>query len=220
MPMKQVNLSMVQMTLLVTAVLIGLLVYKDFGVGWDEAHNYYYGHDVYNQVMRIDGPVGNPEVYQYSPFIHEMFVEAKGYYFSRTHGPLYEFILASMDRIIGIDTPTGIYHFRHAVVFLTFIAALVLFYFYALMITHNPVLATAGSIALFFSPRLFAHAFHNSYDTAFLTFFLAASLCCLKFIRLDTKKWALLAGIACGLAIDIRISSPGLFSRSRSSASR
>lgn len=215
----QIKFKHLQLILLFVAVLIGILVHRDYGVGYDEGYNYYYGHQVLNEVRGVSEPIGNPVVYENSPEMGRLFgkptvVHLKGRfgvvvseetYFTLTHGPLYEVILAAMDRVLSIDTARGIYHFRHIAVYMTFILALILFYVLARQLNFSPVLATLGCVGFFLSPRLFAHAFHNSYDTAFLAFFLAASLGCLLFVRRESWKWALLAGVACGLAIDVRI---------------
>jgi len=191
--------------LLGIALLAGIATFRDFGVSWDEPHNYYYGHALLNSLLRIQGPPGNPDVYRANPYMIRNFGPDAGDYFEKTHGPAYELALAGLERLLRLGESCTIHHFRHFCGYLTFLGAVALFYVLAVRLLQSAPLALTGCVFLLLSPRLFAHAFHNSIDIPFLTAYLGTMLCSLRFLETKSGKWAVLAGIATGLTIDIRI---------------
>ena len=125
-------------------LLVGLGVFRDYGVSWDERVQREYGEKVYNYVTAGD---------------RELFTDRHRYY-----GPVIEFALFSLEKALDLEDTRQVYLMRHLAVFLMFWLGAVFFYFLCKHEFKSWKLGILGSILLILSPRIFAHAFYNSKD--------------------------------------------------------
>ena len=90
---------------------IGLLVFGDYGIGWDEPMHRQQGRRMYEYVTE-----GNPRGVQ-----HHM----------RYHGPLLDTALYALEAELGLEDSRAVYLMRHLGYFLLFYAGAWFFYLLA-----------------------------------------------------------------------------------------
>ena len=189
--------------LLALNIIIGLIVYRDFGLTWDEPYFYDYADAL---------------GYAYSPA--EWFSGDFNLYYSygssaddhKTRGPAYLLLARNFVygvRALGSDEASA----WHLINFLFFQFGIYFLY----RISRRWMSSSAALFAsafLSFQPMLWGHAFINPKDPPFLTFFLASL--CLGFEMVDsilqdnndkTRK-IILAAFTLGIATSIRILAP------------
>jgi len=190
--------------LLITVnILIGLFVYRDFGLTWDEPYFYSYGDAL---------------GYAYSP--KEWFSGNFDLYYSygasgddhKNRGPAYLFLARNIVygvEALGADSASA----WHLVNFLFFQLGIYFLYRISKRWMNEPGALFAATFFTF-QPLLWGHSFINPKDPPFLTFFLAAL--CIGFEMVDaiendekkkTKK-ILLASFFLGIATSIRVLGP------------
>ncbi|MEO8333461.1 MAG: hypothetical protein ABI664_00715 [bacterium] len=155
------SLKAVTIAFFVAFLLIGLLVYKDFGVSWDEIPTRRFG------IMYVDHLV--PDVRALDS------VRAQGGPAYERFGPFFEIVLVRAERLLPPMDIRTLFFVRHLATFLIFFAGVVLFHRF-LRRRFGPGLSLLACICLVSSPQLFSHAFYNVKDIAFLTMFVASML--------------------------------------------
>lgn len=189
--------------LLAVNLLIGVFVFRDYGLSWDEPLFYDYADAL---------------GYAYSP--HEWFsghFDLENSYGPsaedhKTRGPAYLFLARNF--VYGLETfGSDRASAWHLVNFLFF--QLGVFFVYRLAARWMKPSAALASAAFFsFQPLLWGHAFINPKDPPFLTFFLASV--CLGFevvdeiqTRAKPNSWKIIAASFClGIATSIRVLGP------------
>ncbi len=164
---------------------IGLLVYQDYGISWDEEYQHSYGKAVYGHVLG-----GGTELHAHN---------------SRYHGPVFQFALYSAERMVGLEDPKQVFALRHLLTFLFSVVGCWFFYRLLLMLRYGPHWAAVGMLFLICSPRIFAHSFFNSKDAVFMYAFIISMYSMLRLLRRPDWRTAMWHGIICGLLVDIRI---------------
>lgn len=166
----------------------------DFGSGWDEVHNRRFGMIAINDIAYMC---------QEKKAIVPNINHATGTAFAMT--------VAAAEIILGLDTSYEagkesdshlLYHWMN---FLYFFCAAICFYFLSKSVSSNWLVAMIGILLLVTQPRIFHHSFHNQKDVAFLSASIFAMYTLHKFHHEKSAKNALLHGICCAIAIDIRI---------------
>jgi len=165
--------------------LLGVLVVSDYGVSWDEPFQHRYGKAIFEYVFD-----GNQSLHQHN---------------SRYHGPFFQFILYSAEKLLNLTDPGSIYRLRHWLTFLCSFFGIILFYRLLLSLKAGAYWAAIGVVFLICSPRIFAQGFYNSKDAVFMYAFIASMLSMLHFLRNTSWKNALIHGVVCGILIDVRI---------------
>jgi hypothetical protein len=174
---------------------IGLFLYKDYGISYDE------------QTQRIENGCAN-----YHFILHKepkRLLEGNEKY----HGPAFEIVLFSLERIFNFDDVRSVYLFRHLVTFLFFFFSTICFYKLMRNASFSAIWALCGVIMLIFSPRIFAESFYNSKDIGFLSFFIISLLTLDNFIRKKNLLNCSIHALATAFMIDIRLTGiiiPGL----------
>jgi hypothetical protein len=146
--MKRLLPDVIHFLFFVALIIIGLLVYKDYGIPWDESTQTQIGAQNYRYIFK-----GDPALLS-SP--------------NRYYGPVFEipFLWLSSRSLIP----------RHLAIFLLFILGLFLFYQLARRLFHNPWWGLLAAGVLAASPRIFADAFYNTKDIPFMVAAIAAIL--------------------------------------------
>lgn len=171
--------------LFLAALAIGLYVYQDYGIGWDEP------------LQRLPG------VYSYDYLIagkQDLFTNPTDY-----HGAGFELPLVMVERWLRLEDMRDVYRMRHLVTHLFFLVGVFSFYILCFRLFRSRVLAAMGFCMLLLAPRLYAHSFFNSKDIPFLTaFIIVATLWQYAFEKNKIFPFLLL-GMAAGYATGIRI---------------
>ncbi len=163
--------------------LTGSLVYRDYGVSWDEFEQIGIGAANYQMILQRQAP--------------------KVYYTTLYYGPFFELILYVLS---GQPSDSSLLYLRRH--FLTFTAAfsgLLAFGILILYTTKKHWLAFWGVLFLFLSPRIFADSFYNSKDIPFMAFFIIGCLTQIWFLDSPSLLKAVVHGIVCAAAIATRI---------------
>lgn len=164
---------------------VGLMVYQDYGISWDEEFQHHYGKVVYAHVF-ADG---------------QELLEHR----SRYHGPVFQSGLFAAERIFGLKDPKRVFEMRHLLTFIFSVIGCWFFYRLLLLLRFKPYWATIGLLFLICSPRIFAHSFYNAKDAVFMYGFIIGIYTMLRFLRRPNWRTALWHGLVCGLLIDVRI---------------
>jgi hypothetical protein len=162
--------------------LVGISVYKDYGVGWDEPDQIWVGNLNHNLIT-----AGDPEIYKYSV---------------QYNGPFLEIIL---NQLTGLADSSTLLLRRHLLTFITAFIGLLAFGVLIKYLFKKPWLVFCGVLFLFLSPRIFADSFYNSKDIPFMGFFILGCLSQVWFLDSPSLLKAALHGLACAAAIATRV---------------
>jgi hypothetical protein len=174
-------------------LVIGLAVYRDYGVSWDEYQQMKIGELNAKYALK-----GDPELLSFK---------------DRYYGPVFEAPLWILTRTL--PNPEMIFT-RHLVIFFVFAFGMLALYILAYRLFRNSWWSLLSVTLLVLSPRIFADSFYNSKDIPFLAFFTIAVLS-LTFLldvtwsdqpRSAKIRAASLSAFACAIAVDVRL--PGI----------
>jgi hypothetical protein len=145
----------------------GLLIYKDFGVPVDEPYQLELAIKNHRYIFHNDLSLLTDR--------------------DRYHGEVIELpLLWVATRFAGPATVS----IRHLLLFLAFLASLVIFYFLSLRLFHNPWWGLLAVFTLVVSPRIFSDAFYNSKDIAFMDVFILSIWTLVLAVDIPEKrKW-------------------------------
>lgn len=164
---------------------IGVLIYKDYGISWDDPIQRFIGYENINYITGRDNNLLG--------------------IIDRYKGPTFEIFLIGIEKAIQPVTTAGIFYLRHLLIFLTFFVGTVLFYFLSKRVIKSSRIALLCTVALVLSPRIFDNSFYNSKDIPLLVIFI---ICFTLFFQyLDSKRTIslILLAIFCAMAVTIRI---------------
>ncbi|HEX2699722.1 MAG TPA: glycosyltransferase family 39 protein [Acidimicrobiales bacterium] len=164
-------------------VVVGLLVYGDFGITWDEPGIHKYG----NLLVDHYAPGGAWE----------------DFWIFRFYGPVVAVLTAFVDRLT--PSPAAGYRGSHLLYFFVFVGGVFAFYKLCSRQFASWRWGLFGAALLVASPRVFSHAFVNSKDTPLMTSFIVAVYLLVRYLETRRPKWLALCGVATAVAIDIRI---------------
>jgi hypothetical protein len=190
-------------------LIIGLLIYKDFGVGWDEGVctrlgiiNCFEINKKLNYIIMPESKVDSLIIKSgYGEKINDLDAFIDKYY-----GSVNEIILLIPVVLLkSFDDSQKIILIRHLMIFLIFWISTLFFYKIIYDRYKKTILSIIGVCFLILSPRIFADSFYNSKDIMLLSFLIIALYFAIKFIELKHFKYALFASLAAGLTVDIRI---------------
>jgi hypothetical protein len=166
-------------------VLLGLLLFRDFGVSWDEPDYYRYG-----ELTR--------SFYLHGDHAFETFSNLRFY------GPVIPLLQALVSHAID-PTTTGTFSLAHLVNWLFFAAGAAALYRILLLHTRSWAWSLLGPTMLVLSPRLFSHGFVNPKDTPFLALLTINVWLLVEHLE-RPRRWLLpLLGVVTGLLLDIRV---------------
>ena len=142
-------------------LLLGLAVFRDYGISWDEIPTRQFG------IMNVTHQV--PDIAALDAQRAE-----KGPAYER-FGPLFEIILVRAETFMFHADVRTVFYMRHLATFLLFFLGVV--FFHRLCGERfGGWLALVGCLGLVLSPQLFSHSFYNVKDVAFLTMFVGTML--------------------------------------------
>lgn len=181
--------------------LLGFLIVWDYGISPDEEQQRligqtslkFIGH--YFQIpflMNGEAPLPNPS---------DIFLNFK----DRDYGVAFEMPAELLIKILGITSIDSAYYFRHCLTFLSFTSAVYAVYMLAKIRFNHWIWGLVAATFMILSPRIFGDAFFNDKDLVFLSAYVVATYTLVNYLRYPSYKAAILHGVICGIAIDIRI---------------
>ena len=174
-------------------LVIGLSIFKDYGVHWDEYNNQSFGRRWTNYIVNI-AKTGSFSVAQPKPHGEHDFL----------HGPVFEIFMTLLADHLHLKDSRDIIMMRHLAIFLLFYVGMVFFYLLCLRYFQSWRLALLGCVFLALSPRIFADAFYNSVDIAFLSLFIIAMFTLVAMLDKRTPLSAVIHAFTCAILINIR----------------
>jgi hypothetical protein len=135
--------------LFLAALIIGLFVYKDYGIAWDEPIQRDIGVLNYDYAFN-----GNDNLFRVA---------------SDHHGAAFELVLLVAEKWLKITDSRDIYLMRRLVSHIFFLIGMFFGYILIYRLFRNRFIACLGFIMLVFDPRIYVHSFINSKDVPFLS---------------------------------------------------
>ena len=167
------------------SLVVGLFVFKDYGVTWDEQLSHQCGEKSYNYVVNHDNSLIS--------------------YDDRFYGVAFELPLIAIEKAFSLSDSRDIYLMRHLVTHLFFLFSAFILFILIDYLYHNKILAATGFLLLVLNPVLYAHSFFNSKDIPFVSMFIICFLLTAVAFKRNRLKYYLLLGIGCGLLTNIRL---------------
>jgi len=165
--------------------ILGVAIFADFGVSWDEV-----SHFVYGRVM-LDHVIKGVPLPQDADFIY--------------YGPFFDTLSQIVIRLLGFSDSRQVYLAKHFLTFLFFFVAVLFFYRLCRAYFGNWIAALIACLFLVVHPRIFAESFYNPKDLPFLSSFVIACSTLQWYVERKTVWRALLHGLATAICTDIRV---------------
>ncbi len=166
---------------------VGIAAYKDYGLTWDE------------NIQRVCNGYVNYNFIFYEG--KETLLKSGDKY----HGPAFELVLVLVEKALHLTEKREIYFMRHFATFFLFFISAIFFYLLSLKLFKNWKLAFIAVLFYVLSPHIFSHAFYNSKDAAFLSFFTISIYFLILFHERQTYLRAFFYALTAAFTIDIRI---------------
>lgn len=170
---------------LLVLVIIALLLYKDYGISWDEPVQRGIGTAAYNYVEGGD----------------RTYMQIK----DKIYGVGFELPLIYLEKLFRLYDTREVYLFRHLMNILFFCWASFIFFRLNLKLFQKWSIAIIPTFMLLLSPRIFGHAFFNSKDLPFLCMYIIAFYSLYNYILQPKNFQLLVLAITAGLLINFRI---------------
>ena len=193
-----------QVCVFLCVLLLGLFLYKDYGIAYDEPINRRNGGISFNAVVNVVNKGLSTTFFKNDPQTQQFNVDLNQYQ-DRDYGVAFDLPVFFLERILGLNDSRSQYQFRHIITFLVFLAGVAAVYRIALLRFTDWRLATFAAVMLVLSPRMFAEGFYNNKDIVFMSAFAVAGYTLLKFLFKPTLPSGVVHALASAVAIDVRI---------------
>lgn len=167
---------------------IGLSIYQDFGISWDEEFQRRTGQLTFDYVFKDDPSL----------------LDSRDKYY----GVAFEIPLLFLEKALpffGVQDSRQIFLMRHLMTFLLFYSSTIFFYFLGRRIFNDWKISLLGTAFLVLSPRIFGHSFYNPKDIPLLSLFIISAYTLMRYLEKKTVRTAVLHALACAILVDIRI---------------
>lgn len=181
--------------------ILGLVIYKDYGVSLDEPAQRLIGIVNVNyvaQVLGIEKIIENP---YFSNFTTQTLAQIQ----DRHYGVIFEFPAALLELFLNPDDQRTVYEARHLLTFIYFLVGLITLYGLANLRFKNWKISLLACAMLILSPRFFADSFYNDKDIVFLSAYALSALTMIRYLIEPTFKRGLIHALATAIAIDTRL---------------
>jgi hypothetical protein len=178
-------------------LVVGLVVFRDYGVPWDEPRQRLVGGVSARFVLQTVAPswplpAGLPD-------------KALADFDDRDYGVAFEMPAVAAELLLGLTDSRDIYLLRHLLTYLVFLGGVFAVYRMATRRFDDRRLGLCAATMLVLSPRFFAEAFYNSKDIVFMACFAVATNTMLAFVTRPRMSTALAHATATAVAIDVRV---------------
>ena len=178
-------------------VAVGLSIYRDYGISWDEPTSRLNGAVTLKYVAERLAPALLPTAVSNLPSLNT--------YSDHDYGVVFEAPAVALQVMLGISDSKNVFLFRHLLTFLVSLTGIYAVQKMAERRFSNWKIGFLAALFLVLTPRLFAESFYNSKDLVFMALFAVAMNTTIKFVLDPCFKNAFLHGLASALAIDVRI---------------
>ena len=164
---------------------IGLAIYQDYGVSWDEV------------AQRSIGAATHDYIFYSNNYLFN--------FHDRDYGVAFELPLFMLENILNLKSFRNVILMRHLISHFFFITSAFCVFLLVDLLYKNKLLAVIGYLIIVLHPRLYAHSFFNTKDIPFLSIFLICYyINAIAFVRKKTY-WFILLGFCTGILINLRI---------------
>ena len=180
-------------------LLLGLNVYKDYGVSWDEP------------ISRDNGMISLKYLIEkLAPNLIEQDWMLGNYpaladYKDKDYGVAFELPLALLEKLLLFKDSKDIYYFRHLMTFFMYFAGVFAVFKLVERRFADWRLGLLGALFMVLSPRMFAEGFYNDKDVVFLALFAINLNTMVLFLQRPTIRMAMWHALATAILIDVRI---------------
>ena len=178
--------------------IIGLNIYQDYGISFDENINRVNGFVSLNYIFEKIGINAD-----FSKFVIDL--PLLNDYKDKAYGVVFDLPLAFFEFFFQIDNSRDAFLLRHLVNFVLFFISTAVFFILCNLIFQDKVLSLIGSLFLVLSPRIFAESFYNPKDIIFMSLFIIATFFSIKFLKDKNNSSIFLAAFFTSLAVGVRI---------------
>lgn len=186
-----------QITFFLVLLAVGLGVYRDYGISWDEPRSRQNGMVTLKHVAERFAPSLLTDRTILAAPLNE--------YVDRDYGVAFEAPAVALEVLLRIDDEKDVFMFRHLLTFLIALAGMYAVQRMAYRRFGDWRIALLAALFLVLTPRLFAESFYNSKDVVFMAFFAIAMNTMIAFVLKPGLKTAFLHAFATAVAIDVRI---------------
>jgi len=191
----QKKIHLISYLLFFSYLILGIMIYDDYGISWDEYFHRISGFVSLNFFRELFGL----DVYPGLEHSTEFFKED-----TKLYGVLFDLPMAFLEKKLSLTDYQEYYYLRHFSNFFIFYLSSIFFYL-ILRKRFTSLLSLVGLLFWVLSPRIFAESFYNLKDSVFLSFFVISLYFGVKFLDHLTYKNAILSALTCGLSIGIKI---------------
>ena len=171
-------------------LIVGITIFDDYGISWDE-----YSH-------RANGFVSLNFVREYFDFdAYPGFPKLENY-FAAQYGVLFDLPISFLEKKLLTEDSKNQILLRHFFNFIIFFISNIFFYL-ILNKRFTKKISIIGLLFLILSPRIFADSFYNMKDLVFLSFFIISIFFAINFLDNISYKNAFLASIACSFVVAV-----------------
>lgn len=182
-------------------IILGLSVYKDYGVSWDEPQERTTG--IVNlayigKVFHIGAIENSQALYEYRQFELPT-------YFDRVFGVGYQLPILLLERALKLQDDQAIYFYRHLVNYLVCLLGLFAIFRLSERRYQSWKIGLFTATLFLLSPRFFAESFYNVKDLIFLSFFAISVNSLVALLERPSVGRAIMFAFFSALAIDVRL---------------
>jgi len=189
--------SAAQIAFFLIVLAIGLVVYKDYGISFDEGSQRNTGVVSLKHVVERFAPSLLPSSARSVQSLNE--------YRDGDYGVVFELPAVALEVVLRIDDKKDVFLFRHLLTFLVALGGVYAVHTMARRRFADWRLGLLAALFLILTPRLFAESFYNSKDIVFMAVFAIAMNTTISFILKPGVGTALLHALATAVAIDVRL---------------
>ncbi len=182
-------------------LVIGVSIYKDYGISWDEPSHREIAGVSAKYILSIFMPDFHPPQFDSLPHLAG--------YSARQYGVVFDLPMYIADLWLGYDNnrPEA-YYMRHLFNFLLFYLSVFFFFLIVKNRFNSWVLGLTASFFLILSPRIFADSFYGK-DVVFLSLFIISIYFFIRYLKEKSFINCILFALSSALMVDQRVT--GIF---------
>lgn len=175
-------------------IILGSLIFKDYGMSNDEWRE------------RVTGTVtANYLTEKFIPSMSKEDIPALETYKDRDYGVAFSLPAVILEYAFGLKSDRNVFHFRHYLTFLMFMIGVFAVYQMASRRFSNRWIGLLAATFMLLSPRIFADSFYNSKDIVFMAAYALAINTAIMYMLTPSIKNAIIHAFVTAYAIDIRV---------------
>ena len=175
--------------------LIGIFIFDDYGISWDEPYHRINGFVALNSIRNFLSLESFPNLEHSNEWMAEQ---------TKIYGSVFDIIASSLEKLFNLEDVRNAYLMKHLLNFLLFVIST--FYFYkTLNLRFSIKLSILGILFFVLTPRIFAHSFFNMKDLVFLSFFIIALYYSIIFTKTYSFNDSIKAAISCAFLLLVKI---------------